>query len=300
VAESNRKAAYLQAIRARCRELWVETATLEAGGQNNDVLLVNGEYLFRFPRYHVGIRQLRREAVVLSKIREHMPLRVPEPVYFNLDTEEVGDAFLGHRIVPGEPLWPEELSGASGAGVRGTTVGDRFAHQLGGFLRALHHVSLSPELLRVLPVTDTVEGYEGFYKQVREALYRFMRPKARDWTTRHFESYVARAEGFTFRRVLKHGDFGPSNILFHRAEGRVTGVIDFGGTALGDPAYDFAGLAGGYGEAFVTRCARAYPEVREMWHRLRFYLGTFALEEALFGVEHGDEEAFHRGIRGFV
>jgi aminoglycoside 2''-phosphotransferase len=152
----------------------------------------------------------------------------------------------------------------------------------------------------VLPVTDTAEGYEGFYSRVQETLCQFMRPDARDWTARHFESYLRRTGAFAFRRVLKHGDFGPSNILFDRAAASVNGVIDFGGTALGDPAYDFAGLASGFGEEFVDRCTRVYPAVAEMLPRIRFYRGTFALEEALFGVEHGDEAALHRGIRGFL
>jgi aminoglycoside 2''-phosphotransferase len=76
-------------------------------------------------------------------------------------------------------------------------------------------------------------------------------------------------------------------------------VIDFSGCALGDPAYDFAGLLSGYGEAFVRYCAAGYPDVESLLPRTRFYQGIFALEEALFGIENNDPQAFENGIEGY-
>jgi hypothetical protein len=34
--------------------------------------------------------------------------------------------------------------------------------------------------------------------------------------------------------------------------------------------------------------------------RARFYRSTFAIQEALYGVEHGDEAAFERGIAPYL
>ena len=34
--------------------------------------------------------------------------------------------------------------------------------------------------------------------------------------------------------------------------------------------------------------------------RMRFYRSTFALQEALFGIEQGDEQAYRAGMRDFV
>jgi len=79
----------------------------------------------------------------------------------------------------------------------------------------------------------------------------------------------------------------------------VTGIIDFTSAAAGDPAYDLAGLLACYGEAFVRSCARRYPAIDGLWGRIRHYAGRFALEEALFGVENGDDEALRAGLEGF-
>ena len=100
--------------------------------------------------------------------------------------------------------------------------------------------------------------------------------------------------------MLKHGDFGPSNILYSKDEERVTGVIDFGSSGLGDPAYDFAGLLSGYGEPFVESFAKVYPAVEVFFERIRFYRGTFALLEALFGIENDDERALEAGLAMYV
>ena len=131
-------------------------------------------------------------------------------------------------------------------------------------------------------------------------LFETMRPDARAWAADHFEKFLHDERNFMYQPVLKHGDFGPSNILFDPASGCVRGILDFGSAGLGDPAYDFAGLLSSYGEGFVRRCARVYPELGGFLPRVRFYQGTFALYEALFGVEHGDEAAYRAGMARYV
>jgi aminoglycoside 2''-phosphotransferase len=127
-----------------------------------------------------------------------------------------------------------------------------------------------------------------------------MRPDAREQTTTHFEGYLSQTGKYAFVPTLRHGDFGTVNLLYDAQAQTMTGVLDFGGTGLGDPAVDCAGIYSGYGEAFLHRCQAAYPEIDGMMERVRFYFGTFALEEALFGIEHDDREAFNAGIAEFV
>jgi aminoglycoside 2''-phosphotransferase len=49
----------------------------------------------------------------------------------------------------------------------------------------------------------------------------------------------------------------------------------------------------------VERLAASYPGLDAIWERVTFWHGTYALEEALFGVENGDAEAFEAGIRNY-
>jgi aminoglycoside 2''-phosphotransferase len=93
---------------------------------------------------------------------------------------------------------------------------------------------------------------------------------------------------------LIHGDFGSGNILI--AGGVVSGIIDFGGASIGDPASDIAGLIASYGDTFVDHVARSRPELTPMRTRSAFYLPAFAAMEALHGLDHNDPGALEAGL----
>jgi len=46
--------------------------------------------------------------------------------------------------------------------------------------------------------------------------------------------------------------------------------------------------------------AAADPEMHAALDRVAFYRGTFALQEALFGIENNDTEAFHAGLEAYT
>jgi aminoglycoside 2''-phosphotransferase len=104
--------------------------------------------------------------------------------------------------------------------------------------------------------------------------------------------------GLDFTRRLIHGDFGTSNLLYDAAARRITGVIDFDGAGPGDPATDIAALMS-YGDDFMSLLVDEYPVSEGLLARARLYRGTFALQEALFGIEHGDSDAFDVGIEEY-
>ena len=285
--------AYLQSIATAYPDLQVVSTEFNTRGQNSDVVVVNDELVFRFPKYPHVLENLKTETAILEAVRGRLPLAVPDPIYANLE-QPVGRAFAGYRMIPGEPLWRDTFRAITDPGVVRA-----LADQVAGFLRALHSVPVG-DLGIELPLHDTHEESAGIYARIREKLFGFMRPDARDWATGHFERFLSDAGNAQYRPVLKHGDFGTSNILFDDGRQRITGIIDFGSSGLGDPAYDFAGILSSYGEGFVGQCARAYPEVEAFMGRIRFYQGTFALLEALFGIENGDEEALRAGLARYV
>jgi len=126
-----------------------------------------------------------------------------------------------------------------------------------------------------------------------------MRKEARYSVEKNFEDYLLNKENFNFHPTVIHGDFGPTNILYDKESSKISGVIDFGLVAVGDPASDFASLIGpfGYGESFLELFSSVYPDAKMLLERARFYSSTFALQEALFGVENNDKEAFDEGIK---
>jgi aminoglycoside 2''-phosphotransferase len=287
--------AYTQSIHRAYPNLAIDTACLNREGQYNDVLVVNEALIFRFAKYPAALQTLRREVAILRSIREHITLRIPEPIYHTLETPSIGKAFVGYPMIPGKPLWRELFQT-----IDDPAVLERIACQLATFLRELHAIPVDEVIPIDLPLDDGLDTWTDMYRRIRERLFAHMRPDARAQVADHFESYLSDPDAYTFVPVLRHGDFGTGNLIYDPDAGRMVGVIDFGGAGLGDGATDVAGLLSSFGESFLARCARYYPQIEAASKRIRFYYGTFALQEALFGIENGDEEAFADGMEAFV
>jgi len=201
--------------------------------------------------------------------------------------------FFGYRWIPGEPLRRDTI-----LAVDDERVLQVWAEQLAGFLVEVHGTPIIGTLAGLLPPYDCRARWVHFYERVRSKLFPLMRAEARRAVERRFEWFLGDRANFNLAMTLVHGDFGPSNILMDRQARRLTGVIDFGSTGLEDPAVDLAALMGpyGFGEAFLRRFEKIYPITSGMLERARFYAETFPLQDAVFGIENGDEEAFNWGM----
>ena|ERR1051326_969856 len=286
---------YLQSIQQAYPELPIVSARRNEEGQNNVVILLNEALVLRFPRYPAALKQLEVELAILAGLQQRITLSIPNPLFTRQDAPAGGQAFMGYPLIAGEPLWRETL-----LAIQDEQTLDRLADQLAGFLKELHSVPVEEAIACEIPLADTAAECADIYTRIQTLCFPHMRPDARKEVSQHFERFLSDQRHFDYRPVLKHSDFGMSNILFDTTKQSITGVIDFGSAALGDPAYDFAGLLSSYGEGFLQRLERGYPALASYWERIRFYRGTFALLEALFGMEQGDDEAFRHGISNFT
>ncbi|MCA0970881.1 aminoglycoside phosphotransferase family protein [Halobacillus litoralis] len=261
-------------------------------GQNNDVFIVNDALVFRFPKYEAGVRKLRKEAKVLDHLKRRVYLPIPEPLYKHLN-DEAGEVFTGYPLIPGTPLWSGDLKRMNG------DKQQELASELVGFLKEMHDQPVDELDIPKQTTEEIKRSTRQLYVDFQQKLFPHMNEKSKQDVSKKFENFLADEELLNFRTTLIHGDFGPSNILWNPSCQSVSGVIDFGETEIGDPAYDFAGLLSGYGEDFVKRCLRDYPQGEHVLERVRFYKSTFALQEALHGVNHGDAKAFENGIKEY-
>lgn len=291
---------YIQAIRQQYPDLTLADPELDDGGQYNHVLIAridDGEpVIFRFPRAPGVASQLAVETALLRALQGRLPLPIPNPLYADLAAAPDGPLFVGYRRIPGRQVSLHTLE----EGYDAPNV-QRLADQLAGFLRALH--GTPPDVLPAeLPDWGGQDAWADFYERVQEELFDEMRPEAQREVSRHFEHFLAVPAHFDYVPTLIHGDFGPGNLLFDADVPTFTGVIDFGSAGWGDPAVDFAAVYGfrGRGEAFMRRMLRLYPTMEAAMPRIRFYAGTFALQEALYGAEHNDPGSLKRGLAPYV
>jgi aminoglycoside 2''-phosphotransferase len=294
---------YLSQVRTVLPNLAIEKVE-QSNGQFSDVMIINHEWIFRFPRYREGVARLHAEERLLEVLKGQLPLPIPAPTHRSFDPPVPGLAFLSYRRLPGEALLPETLDQ-----IRDDILRDSMARLLAAFMRALHAVSLV-DLPADLPgapaeggICEQRAGWVNFYQSARKQLFAAMRPEARRTVIRHFEAYLDDSSLHEFTPCLRHGDLGGSNILWDGQSGAITGVIDFADCAIGDPAYDLASLST-LGADFFERLSQRYdpdPINRALLlARARFYRGTFALSEALEGLRTGNRDAYQRGMEAYV
>ena len=63
-----------------------------------------------------------REVAILKGIRPFVTLSVPDPIYQSLEAGAAGEAFMGYRMIPGEPLSVKTFAGIADAGVHLTHI----------------------------------------------------------------------------------------------------------------------------------------------------------------------------------
>ncbi|WP_026871054.1 phosphotransferase family protein [Inquilinus limosus] len=252
------------------------SATIVESGQNNRVLDF-GDRIVRLPRHAEAVAALRREAGLLGRIRPALPIAVPD---VRIIESEIGTVAVHDRL-PGEAF--HSLGGFVGEDRR------RLAHDLASFLCSLHG----------LPAGVVADGrredtWQELSQRLAADVLPLLSPTARTAVDAAFHGFAARVGDLPVAVI--HGDFGTGNILAARR--RVTGVIDFAGCGLGDPAYDFASLAAGLGDAFLGAMEPLYPGLSAMRDRIAFYRGTFPLLDILFGLDHGDDDTLADGVAG--
>jgi len=257
-------------------------------GWDNVVLLANGSHVFRFTRRPDVSEQLRKEAQLLPTLSKHLTLRVPAPEYTWISGPL--PHFMGYRLIPGEQLRAGRMPDSS----RG-----RYSSSLAVFLTQLQGVPLGE-------VGDLVPRYTGgewrsLYLGLREEVERRVAPRlppeAASRLLGGFDGYLEEPANFRFRLRLIHRDLSSDHILHDPATGDLTGVIDWGDSCIGDPAFDLTGLLADYGQAFAEAVAAAKGDPAGYLDRAGFYARVVGVYSVLHGLNVGDGAHVEAGLR---
>lgn len=274
----NELAAYEKRIREIAPEVALRSLSLNTEGLMNDVVIVNDEIVFRFPKHEYALKHLKVEASLLCLLRQHLTLEIPSPLYES-------DEALCYRLIPGETLRRDLLIGLP------EDDQQALADQLAQFFKELHGVPVGEISNVEIPMADALMKYEGWvkvYQRIREKVFPLLLPHLRDWATAHFENHLADKSNFEYELKMVDTDIPPYHILFDRGRKRINGIIDFGCAGLGDPAIDLGVTLYNYGESFLNRFYQLYPEAESYLKRARFYAGAHEVRWLLTGLERND------------
>ena len=206
-------------------ELAVGSVEPLSEGWDRSVWLVDGVWVFGFPRRAVVVPGVEREMEFLPRLAPLVPLPIPEPVFAGPPSESFPWPFFGWRFIAGREAGnaPREVRRAR-------------ALELAAFLRALHaRETFDAVGASALPL-DANERADMAKRLPRaraalDALRRADVPAAA-------RRILADAESLPAPRheTVVHGDLHARQVLVDGP--RVTGVIDWVDLGRADPAID--------------------------------------------------------------
>jgi aminoglycoside 2''-phosphotransferase len=232
--------------------------------------------VFRIPRYHGTANGHTMEFRVLPVLAGRLPVAVPRPEW----RVEPGAAdfplgAIGYRKLPGHT--PQMASPTLAAG-------------LAAFLSVLHAFPVEEaEELGLQAWIGTRDGLVRFRDTVVPALGELLEPHEHERIALWWDEVLEGGELERFDPALRHGDPWFGNLLVNDA-GELTGVLDWEGLEIADPAADFA--AQHYlGRPFVDDLLERYGPVDEAFRRRVELLGQLReFGGVRLSLELGDDE----------
>jgi aminoglycoside 2''-phosphotransferase len=272
------KSRQLERIRETNPELVLSRIEVNPDGEVYDVVIVNRERVFRFPKSDWARASLQQERDVLDILRDAVAMPVPL-------LDQLADDYGSYSYLPGSPLQHDFVMRQPGQ------IQDRLAWQLGIFLRRLHSIPMRVLRQRRIATSETVRSRDDWLRLlegIQRELFPWMKAYVRESVLRRFQPLLDDEGWLRYQPALVHGDLRPHHILIEPGASQISGIIDFSASGVGDPAVDVACVLYHYGESCVVRIGRFYPGLGELVDRARFWAGTFELQWALAGLRSGD------------
>ena len=198
---------------------------VELDGWDNRTFRLGSEMSVRLPSGDGYAVQVDKEHRWLPVLAPQLPLPIPQPLAKGAPSSEFPRPWSVYRWLQGEPATLERIAHL-----------ERFAADLGAFLQALYRADATDgpragaqSFFRGGPLTTWDE-------QTRGAVAALGSEIDGDAVTAVWET--ALNAGFDGATVWVHGDVVASNLLV--TDGELSAVIDFGCSAVGDPACDLA------------------------------------------------------------
>ena len=249
---------------------------VEADGIDNTTFRLGQTLSVRLPSADAYIEQVDKEHRWLPVLARRLPLPIPEPLAKGAPGRGFPRPWSVYRWIDGDPATPENIDDMV-----------RFANDLAAFLGALY---------RIDPADGPRPGTHNFFRGGPVACYDGETREALAALRGHIDTALA-AE--VWEAALKadppgppvwfHGDAQPGNLLVR--DGRLSAVIDFGTSGVGDPACDttiaWTFLRGDASRAFRERL----PFDEATWARGRGWAIWKAMIVLVGALEDDPEDA---------
>ncbi|TGQ46672.1 MULTISPECIES: aminoglycoside phosphotransferase family protein [unclassified Mesorhizobium] len=227
---------------------------VEPGGWDNRTFRLGDDMSVRLPSAAAYVAQVEKEHRWLPRLAPLLPLPIPVPLAKGAPAQGYSWPWSVYRWLRGTPATADLIADPT-----------RFARSLAGFLVALYRVDATG---------GPPAGQHNFHRGGQLSVYDAETRAALSALAGRIDTAAAKvlwaaALGSEWQRppVWVHGDVAWGNLLVE--DGKLCGIIDFGSSAVGDPACDlviaWTGFSGESRQAFRD----ALPLDEQTWARGR-------------------------------
>lgn len=240
-------------------------------GTGNVAYTINDDLIFRFPKEPRNQKQLEQEIILQPILEKYSSLAYPKFEYLPPD-----HSFVGYVKLEGEPLINRSNI---------YTTWEQFSNKISHFLSQLHDIPKN-EITSLNLLTENKSFSEwqseaGSYYEKTKSLIP--------------QKYYSAIETFlnekideqSEEKVLCHNDLGIEHIMINDNE--ITGIIDWGGVAIADPACDFARIYRDLGPDLLDMLIAKYQTTQQNIDDLRtraiFYGKCLVFQDLYCGIK---------------
>jgi aminoglycoside 2''-phosphotransferase len=258
-------------------------------GDNSTAFLINENIIFRFPKSDEARRNMKKEVSALAIIDPHLTLPIPHFQYVSKQQN-----FVGHQIIHGKNLSAKFYDSLN------ENFQLKLQKSIAVFLNKLHHINLSSVADCNLDVMDYMEEYSADLESAKKLIYPKLSSLEQERITQMFATYFGNKINLKYTPALIHNDFSTDHILYDKTTNEISGIIDFGDLAIGDPDYDLLYLYDIFGVDFINGLLGLYDHkhAETLIPKLYFFsiankiqiLNNSILEEDNMGIKDGYEK----------
>ncbi|MDM5187670.1 aminoglycoside phosphotransferase family protein [Bacillus sp. DX4.1] len=244
---------YIQHVQRALPNVKIHSCKQNDKGWDNVAIIINQEWLFRFPRKLEYAKKIPREKQLCEALSQSLQnIKVPQyHLLYKKKTDKIPICSY-YKLIHGEPFTRETLERLT------PHEQNKIITQLASFLAALHMIPVESAIKCGFSVEHPTSYWRHLQSKLEHYLSSTLTTPKRKVLDYFFEAFFEQIHVSALSQTIIHADFTHQHILFHEKRKQIAGIIDFGDAQIGDPAFDFAGLYNDFGSEFTYEVYKQY------------------------------------------
>jgi len=229
-------------LAAQFPDLPLQSVRFLKDGWDSCAYEVNDELIFRLPKREEVADRLRGEISLLPFLGQQKKILVPEFIYLGSPSDLYPFPFTGYKKLHGKDQTHARVS-----------LGPEDSIHLSDFLQSLHQIN--PQNFPGFPEEEM--DSEKIIQSAKRSIMRWIpmlkdNPQLFHACIKFLDTFDWNSLNVPFSPCIIHNDLLPEHVLIQ--EGKISAIIDWGDTALGDPAIDYGGVGYCFGWDSMFLC----------------------------------------------